>query len=202
MTDVLVAGVEIGSSSLSIATVNKHGLQIVLNKESGRETPCVVSFGRDRRYCGTEASAHASTNLTNTVAEVTKLLGRSVDDPQLQQWLKTRSFEVRHLTKRFLFFLRCSSSRQVVPTKTASGMNAPAVRVTYQGKSLLQQPEQLLAALLTDAKHLAEQGAASPVQLLALACPVHFTNAQRLVRGCLPMLTSVMTTSNIDPHRA
>lgn len=95
MADVLLAGVEIGTSSLCIATVSKSGLQIVLNKESARETPCVVSYSHNRRYCGTEAYGHASTNLKNTIFEVPKLLGRSVDDPQLQRWLKTVPVEVQ-----------------------------------------------------------------------------------------------------------
>lgn len=94
MTDVLVAGVDVGASSFCMATVNKSGLQIVLNKESARETPSCVSFGPQSRLCGTEAAGHASTNLANTISEVVQLLGRSMDDPALTRWLKTMPFKV------------------------------------------------------------------------------------------------------------
>lgn len=110
-----------------------------------------------------------------------------MDDPLLQQWLKTMPFEVCCKPNPET---RYHHLQQVVPIKTAAGMTCPAVQVTYQNQPLLQRPEQLLAALLNDAKQLAEQGAASPIQLLVLACPVHFTDAQRQVLSVLHTLVA------------
>lgn len=64
-----------------------------------------------------------------------------------------------------------------------SGMTKPGVQVQYRGKQITVQAEQLVAALLVDAKQLAESSAGAPLQLLNMACPSHFTDAQRQV-GC------------------
>ena len=58
---------------------------MLLNKESKRETPAVVSFGMKKRAIGTDGSSAQSMNPKNTVFGIKQLLGKKFTDPSVQR---------------------------------------------------------------------------------------------------------------------
>lgn len=43
-----VAGFDVGNDTSCVALARKRGIDVVMNKESKRETPAVVNFGKHR----------------------------------------------------------------------------------------------------------------------------------------------------------
>lgn len=89
-----VAGFDIGDQSSCIAVARKRGIDVLLNKESNRETPSVLSFGVKSRLMGTDALGSVAVNPKNAVTQVKRLLGKKFSSPAVQKDLKNFLFEV------------------------------------------------------------------------------------------------------------
>lgn len=59
-------GIDLGSSRFVIAVVNKGGVEVICNEATYRSTPCLVSYG-DERKMGDEAKAKIKKNIKNSV---------------------------------------------------------------------------------------------------------------------------------------
>lgn len=65
-----VVGIDIGNLNNIVAIARKGGVDVILNNESKRETPCAVGFGSKQRFIGTAASSQVSMNPKNTITQV------------------------------------------------------------------------------------------------------------------------------------
>ncbi|XP_076941250.1 heat shock 70 kDa protein 16-like [Bidens hawaiensis] len=79
-----VIGFDIGNESCVIAVAKHGGIDVLLNHESNRETPAVVSFGDNQRFTG------ATSNPKSTVANIKHLIGKQYK--QVTQHLKSLPF--------------------------------------------------------------------------------------------------------------
>ena len=89
-----VAGFDIGDQSTCIAVARKRGIDVLLNKESNRETPSVLSFGPKSRSMGTDALGSVAVNPKNAVTQIKRLLGKNFSDATVQKDRKNFLFEV------------------------------------------------------------------------------------------------------------
>ena len=89
-----VAGFDIGDQACCIAVARKRGIDVLLNKESNRETPAVLSFGQKSRLMGTDAVGSIAINPRNAVSQIKRLLGKRFSSPSVQQDLRSLLFEV------------------------------------------------------------------------------------------------------------
>ena len=89
-----VAGFDIGDQSTCIAVARKRGIDVLLNKESNRETPSVLSFGAKSRSMGTDASGSVAVNPKNAVTQIKRLLGKKFSDATVQKDRRNFLFEV------------------------------------------------------------------------------------------------------------
>lgn len=62
----------------------QRGIDVLMNKESKRETPAVVSFGDKMRFIGTDGAGKISMNPKNTPHQLKRLLGKQFKDPAVQ----------------------------------------------------------------------------------------------------------------------
>lgn len=76
-------GIDLGSSRFVIGVAKKGGVEIIVNEASYRQTPCLVSFGSERRV-GDRAFAHVKKELKNSIFFPHRLLG-DVNASVLQQ---------------------------------------------------------------------------------------------------------------------
>ena len=67
-----VVGFDVGDFKSCVAVARRNGVDVLLNKESKRETPAVVSFGMKQRAIGTDGSSAQSMNPKNTVFGITE----------------------------------------------------------------------------------------------------------------------------------
>lgn len=152
-----VAGIDVGDACSCIAVARKRGVDVLLNKESKRETPTLVAFGPKTRALGTDAVGSLTVNPKNTVSGLKRLLGARWGSPALETELSRLPFEV---------------------VKDPSGSGGVAVKVQYLGEDRLFTPEQLLAMVIVDQKAVAAADG-SPVTDCVMTVPVYWTQAQR-----------------------
>ncbi|KDD72574.1 heat shock protein Hsp70, partial [Helicosporidium sp. ATCC 50920] len=151
-----VAGIDIGNSTSCIALARKGGVDLLLNKESNRETPSVVTFNAKQRQAGTDAVGAMATNPRNTVFQLKRLLGKQFSDPDVQRDLAEFPFKV-----------------------AAASDGGCEVEVSYRGEPTRFAPEQLVAALLADLRAQAEREQGGPVTEAVLAVPLYWGEAER-----------------------
>lgn len=152
-----VAGIDVGDACSCIAVARKRGVDVLLNKESKRETPTLVAFGPKTRALGTDAVGSLTVNPKNTVSGLKRLLGARWGSPALESELPRLPFEV---------------------VADPAGSGGVAVRVEYLGEQKLFTPEQLLAMVIVDQKAVAAADG-SPVTDCVMTVPVYWTQAQR-----------------------
>jgi heat shock protein 4 len=118
-----------------------------------------VGFGPKSRYLGEAAKTQEVSNLKNTVGSLTRLVGRTLNDPDVQ-------IEQEYLS---------------APLVDINGQ--VGAEVTYLGKKERFTATQLAAMFLTKARETASKELKLPVNDMVIAVPAWFTDAQR--RGLL-----------------
>ena len=78
-----VIGIDVGSETSVIAEAKRGGVDIVLNENSNRKTPTMVSFQKNR-FMGEQATPLLMQNFKNTVGNVKGFIGRAFADPEMQ----------------------------------------------------------------------------------------------------------------------
>jgi heat shock protein 4 len=78
-----VIGFDIGNAGCFIAEIKRGGVDLILNENSNRRTPNVVSVqDGKRRLAGEQASSIATSNFKNTIASVKSFIGHKFKDVQ------------------------------------------------------------------------------------------------------------------------
>lgn len=149
-----VAGFDIGSQTSTVAVARKRGIDVVLNKESNRETPSIVSFTTKDRQLGTDAVGSLTVNPKNTVSQIKRLIGKRFSSPAVQRDIA-----------RF-------------PFKVAEAPDGGClVEVEYLQERRSFSPVQLMAMVLYDNRQIAVADG-SPVTDCVVTVPVYFTEVR------------------------
>lgn len=119
----------------------------------------LVSFGARSRYLGEAAKTQEVSNLKNTVGSLSRLVGRSINDPDVQ-------IEQDYVS---------------APLVDVNGQ--VGAEVTYLGQKQKFSASQLTAMFLTKARETASKELKLPVNDMVIAVPAWYTDAQR--RGML-----------------
>jgi len=154
-----VVGLDFGTQNAVIAVARNKGVDVIANEVSNRATPALVGFGPKSRYLGEAAKTQEVSNLKNTVGSLTRLVGRTLNDPDVQ-------IEQEYLS---------------APLVDINGQ--VGAEVTYLGKKERFTATQLAAMFLTKARETASKELKLPVNDMVIAVPAWFTDAQR--RGLL-----------------
>ncbi|XP_058519774.1 hypoxia up-regulated protein 1 isoform X2 [Ochotona princeps] len=157
LSDTLtVMSVDLGSESMKVAIV-KPGvpMEIVLNKESRRKTPVMVTLKENERLFGDSAAGMAIKNPKATLRYFQHLLGKQADNPHVALY-QTRfpehelNFDPQRQTVRF----------QISP-------------------QLQFSPEEVLGMILNYSRSLAEDFAEQPIKDAVITVPAFFNQAER-----------------------
>lgn len=149
-------GLDIGNENCVIAAVNQRGIDVLLNDESKRETPGVVSFGEKQRFLGATGAACATMNPKSTITQVKRLIGRSFDQPDVQDDLR------------------------LLPFETCKGPDGGIlIHLQYLGERHTFTPVQILAMLLSHLKLTAEKNLETQTSDCVIGIPSYFTDLQR-----------------------
>lgn len=151
-----VVGCDVGNENCIVAVARQRGIDVVLNDESKRETPALVSFNHKQRFIGTAAAASSIMNPKNTIAQIKRLLGRRFRDAEVQQDL------------------------QLLPFLVSEGPDgSPLIQVQYLGENRSFTPSQVLGMIFSNLKSIAEKNLQTHVADCVIGIPVFFTEIQR-----------------------
>lgn len=153
---IAVMSVDIGSEWLKIAIV-KPGvpMEIALNKESRRKTPLVLSMKEKERNFGDPALGIAIKHPKNAYIYLTHILGKKYDSEAVQLY-----------KKRFPFYNLVKDKERGTVLFEAENNHKYSV-------------EELLAMVLNNTRHIAENFADHPMKDAVLTVPVYFNQAER-----------------------
>ncbi|GFR48872.1 hypothetical protein Agub_g10723 [Astrephomene gubernaculifera] len=156
MALVSVVGFDVGNDTSCVALARKRGIDVLMNKESKRETPAAINFGEKMRFLGTDGAAKLGLQPQNTVHQLKRILGKKFQDPQVQADIAKLPFTV------------------------LEGPDGGClIRVRYCNEEATFTPEQVMAMVLVDLKRIAEAEGGIPVTDCAISVPTYFTEAER-----------------------
>eukprot|EP00475_Leptophrys_vorax_P044321 TRINITY_DN8840_c0_g1_i1.p1 TRINITY_DN8840_c0_g1~~TRINITY_DN8840_c0_g1_i1.p1 ORF type:complete len:844 (+),score=72.22 TRINITY_DN8840_c0_g1_i1:85-2616(+) len=151
-----VVGFDVGNVTGVVGIARQRGIDIVLNEESNRETPDVVSFGETQRFLGVAGGASATMNPKNTVTQIKRLIGRKFSDPEVQKDLA------------------------VLPYRCTEGPDGGIlINVMYKNEPRTFTPTQILAMILSGLKTVGEKDLGAKITDCVIGIPVYLTDAQR-----------------------
>lgn len=151
-----VVGFDVGNESGIVGVARQRGIDVVLNEESKRETPMLVSFGESQRFVGVAGAASQMMNVKNTVSQIKRLIGKKFSDPSVQKDIPQFPFSV-----------------------TEGPDGGPLVNVMYLNERRSFTPTQVLAMALSNLKTIGETNLGASIVDCVIGIPVYFTDAQR-----------------------
>nr|GEV31076.1 heat shock 70 kDa protein 16 [Tanacetum cinerariifolium] len=166
-----VVGFDIGNENCVIAAARNRGIDVLLNDESNRETPAVVSFGEKQRFLGSAGAAAATMNPRSTISQVKKLIGVKYKSPGVHDDLK------------------------LLPFETSEGSDGGVlICLRYLNEQCTFTPVQIMAMLFAHLKYMAEKNLDGVVTDCVIGVPSYFTDLQRrayldaaLIAGLRPL---------------
>ena len=130
-------------------------VQIIANDQGNRITPSYVAFTDTERLIGDAAKNQAALNPENTIFDVKRLVGRTIDDKNVQKDMKLFPFHITDKDGR------------------------PYIEVSIGGKRKQFSPEEISAMILIKMKEVAEAYLGKKVENAVVTVPAYFNNAQR-----------------------
>jgi hypothetical protein len=151
-----VVGFDVGNDTSCVALARKRGIDVLMNKESKRETPSCISFGDKMRFMGTDGAAKISMSPTHTVHQLKRLIGKMFADAEVQADVAKLPFSV-----------------------TAAPDGGILVNVLFCNERHSFTPEQLMAMVLVDLKKICEAEGGIAVVDCCISVPAFFTEQER-----------------------
>ena len=142
--------------SFSVGVFKNGRVEILANEQGNRITPSYVAFTPDgERLIGDAAKNQLTSNPTNTIFDVKRLIGRTWDDPTVQKDLK------------------------YYPFKVTNRNNKPHMAVKVGADEKLFSPEEISAMVLGNMKQIAESYLGENITNAVVTVPAYFNDAQR-----------------------
>ena len=95
-----VIGIDFGSSYTCVGVYKDGRVQIIANKLGHRTTPSYISFTDEGRVIGEPAREQAIRNSANTIFAFKSLLGRSMDEGEVQQVMQDLPYQIINRNNR------------------------------------------------------------------------------------------------------
>ncbi len=154
-----IIGIDLGTTNSCVAVLEARGtdgepeVKVIPNSDGARTTPSVLAFTTsDERLVGQVAKRQATTNPTNTVSAVKRLMGQRFDAPEV----KTQAASVAY---------------EIVEADNGDAW------VKVRDKQM--SPPEMSAMLLTAMREIAEAYIGEPVSEAIVTVPAYFDDAQR-----------------------
>lgn len=150
-------GIDLGTTYSCVAVWRNGRVEICPNEQGNRITPSYVAFLEDgTRLVGDAAKNQASSNPTNTVFDVKRLIGRNFGDITVQKDKALFPFDI-----------------------VSSNKGKPNIKIVVSDKTNMFSPEEISAQILRKMKDTAEAFLGQPVNHAVVTVPAYFNDAQR-----------------------
>ncbi len=89
-------GIDLGTTNSCVSIIENDKPIIIPNKSGYKTTPSIVAITESgKRLIGQLAKRQAITNAQHTVYSTKRLIGRSIDDPEVQECMNTLPYEIQ-----------------------------------------------------------------------------------------------------------
>jgi len=150
-----IIGIDLGTKQSAFAISVDGKTTIIPNEQGNRLTPSIVAFSGDEILVGDAAYNQMVRNPTNTIFDAKRFIGRTFDDPTVQQDLKLLPFDV------------------------VNKNNKPHFQVEFKGTTQLFSAEQISALVLQKLKQRAEAFLGEPIEKAVITVPAYFDDTQK-----------------------
>eukprot|EP00752_Nemacystus_decipiens_P016953 g15179.t1 len=149
-------GIDLGTTYSCVGVWQNDRVEIIANDQGNRTTPSYVTFTDEGRLIGDAAKNQVAVNVTNTVFDAKRLIGRSFGDPTVTADKKHWPFTV----------VRGSGGK-------------PTIEVSFKGQRKRFTPEEISSMVLAKMKETAETYLGKEVNNAVITVPAYFNDAQR-----------------------
>jgi L1 cell adhesion molecule like protein len=147
-----VIGVDLGTTNSCVSVMRDGRVEVIANGQGNRTTPSWIAIVNGERLVGDAAKNQVNSNLTNTIFDIKRLIGRKYDDSEVQKELPNLSYKV-----------------------VRGKNNGPEVVIDGTNYT----PEQISAMILSYMKETAEAFLGHKVSRAVITVPAYFNDAQR-----------------------
>jgi heat shock protein 1/8 len=148
-------GIDLGTTYSCVGVYRNGNVEVISTEQGERTMPSYVSFNDTERLVGSAAKSAAVSNVSNTVFDAKRLIGREYSDPKLQEMLSHFPFNV------------------------VDKNNKPYVEVEYKNERKEYTPEEISSMLLAKMKENAEAYLGCEVSNAVITVPAYFNDSQR-----------------------
>lgn len=150
-------GIDLGTTNSCVGVWINGAVEIIPDELGNRTIPSYVSFTDSDRYIGHKAKDMMIRNPMGTVFDTKRLIGRTLDDPAIQDDLLNWGFTV----------------------KNKENTNYPAINVSWLNKEHTFLPEEISAMILGKLKNNAESYLGTEIKNAVITVPAYFNDSQR-----------------------
>jgi len=124
-----VIGIDLGTTYSCVAVQRAGRVEIIANDQGHRITPSWVAFTDEERLIGDSAKNAFHTNPTNTVFDAKRLIGRKIQEPELQR-------DIKHwwVSPLLSVSVELELGSHLRPFKVVDKSGKPAVHVKHRGE--------------------------------------------------------------------
>jgi len=153
-----IIGIDLGTTFSCVAVYDNElqKVKVLPNSLGELTTPSWVAFTSSGRVVGQPAKQQALTNAANTIYDVKRFIGRSLEDPV-----------TREEAKRFPYHI------------VDGGNGRPIIEVEWKGAKQRLSPEEISSVVLLEMKRSAELALGRSVKKAVITVPAHFNDQQR-----------------------
>jgi len=153
-----IIGIDLGTTFSCVAVYDNETqkVNVLPNSIGEKTTPSWVAFTQSGRVVGQPAKQQASMNAANTIYDIKRIIGRSLEDPV-----------TREEARRFPFLI------------LDGGDGRPVIEVEWRGVKHRLSPEEVSSMVLLEMKRSAETALGRPVKKAVITVPAHFNDQQR-----------------------
>jgi heat shock protein 1/8 len=153
-----IIGIDLGTTFSCVAVYDNEtqSVKVLPNSVGEKTTPSWVAFTQSGRVVGQPAKQQASMNAANTIYDVKRFIGRSLDDPV-----------TREESRRFPYLI------------LDGGDGRPVIEVEWRGIKQRLSPEEISSMVLLEMKRAAEAALNKTIKKAVITVPAHFNDQQR-----------------------
>jgi heat shock 70kDa protein 1/2/6/8 len=149
-------GIDLGTTYSCVAVFLHNAVDVIPNDQGNRTTPSRIAFHNNQLLVGDAAFNLSARGATGVVYDAKRLIGRKFSDKEVKEDMKNWPFEV-----------------------VATENDRVGVKVDHKGDTIVLEPQQISAHLLTYLKQCAERHLGKKVVRAVITVPAYFNDAQR-----------------------
>lgn len=115
-------GIDFGNANTVVAVARNRGIDVVVNEVSNRATPTLVGFGAQNRSIGESGKSQQTSNIKNTVDNITRVVGLDANHPDVEAEKKFITAQLVDVDGKLGTKVRFAGSQQEFTTTQLAAM--------------------------------------------------------------------------------